>query len=154
MATRRPTGISAPNGDIWEFQDAKVGDLTQTGVTGATVAAQISQLNDEIGDNHGTLTERIKLSASGNNSYTVTADSAIMVMHLEGYLTAASDVYEASVQVNGLMIGYLGVREGVACSPTKREHIRIPFRVFKNDVIKLTLTLVGSAVGYAVIYTT
>ena len=48
MATRRPTGISAPNGDIWEFQDAKVGDLTQTGVTGATVAAQISQLNDEI----------------------------------------------------------------------------------------------------------
>ena len=49
MATRRPTGISAPNGDIWEFQDAKVGDLTQTGVTGATVAAQISQLNDEIG---------------------------------------------------------------------------------------------------------
>ena len=49
MATRRPTGISAPNGDIWEFQDAKVGDLTQTGVTGATVAAQISKLNDEIG---------------------------------------------------------------------------------------------------------
>jgi hypothetical protein len=48
MATRRPTGINAPNGDIWEFQDAKVGDLTQTGVTGATVAAQISQLNDEI----------------------------------------------------------------------------------------------------------
>lgn len=80
MATRRPTGINAPNGDIWEFQDAKVGDLTQTGVTGATVAAQISQLNDEIGvitnlidvqsvnvayPGSGTDTEKVKSIATG-----------------------------------------------------------------------------------------
>jgi hypothetical protein len=107
-----------------------------------------------IGDNSGTLTERKRLSTSGNDSYTVTADSAIMVVQLEGYLAAASDVYEASVQVNGLMIAYLGVREGVACNPTKREQIRIPFRVFKNDVIKITLSLTGGAVGYATLYTT
>lgn len=107
-----------------------------------------------IGDNSGTLTERIHLSANGNTSYTVTADSAIMVIHLEGYLAAASDTYEASVQVNDLIIGYLGLREGVACSPTKREQIRIPFRVFKNDVIKVTLSLTGSASGLAALFTT
>ena len=66
MATRRPTGISAPNGDIWEFQDAKVGDLTQTGVTGATVAAQISKLNAEIG-------AKVKKLAVRDVSYTCTS---------------------------------------------------------------------------------
>ena len=138
-----------------------IGDLSQTGLTGDSVAEQldtareqIAEINSKIGTNSGTLTERIHLSASGDDSYTVTADSAIIVMHLEGYLSAPSDAYDANVQVNGLVIGYLGLREGVACNPTKREQIRIPFRVFKNDVIKITLSITGSAVGIAALFTT
>ena len=147
-------GGSAFEGNIDSTPTAGSNNAVSSGGTKTYVDSAVSQLNDEIGDNNGTLTQRINLSASGNSSYTVTASSAIMVVQFEGYLATASDVYEANVQVNGLMIGYLGCREGVACSPTKREQIRIPFRVFKNDVIKITLSLVGSAVGYATLYTT
>lgn len=106
MATVRPTGISAPNGDIWEFQDAKVGDITQTGVTGATVAAQISQLNDDLNGkcsiatynwNMGSVTADTTYSLNNFKSTVGLSDKNIVAVGLVWVAGSADYDYGAAV---------------------------------------------------------
>ena len=61
-----------------------IGDLTQTGVTGATVAAQISQLNDEI-DAKRSLTVSSSIIGNAVNVKTATSTSPYITPH-EGFV--------------------------------------------------------------------
>lgn len=137
MATRRPTGISAPNGDIWEFQDAKVGDLTQTGVTGATVAAQISQLNAEIA------TKYVVEVKSKGSSTTIAADgyvrvdipctksgyTAIGVLEVQGPATAgAVSLMQFSVSGDGTLIYVYFANNTSAAKTMSNVSVRVLYR--------------------------
>ena len=122
-------------------------------ITSGGVYTAIDKVDTKIGANAGSLTQRAQLTTAGSTTYIVVSDSALAVVQFEGYVTAAADAYEGSVSVNNMIIGYLGCREGVVCSPAKREQIRIPFKVYKDDVISISLSLTGTATGYVTLFT-